>query len=72
VRGKPLLLLMIVLMLLILGGAQRQNGITIRSMSMNPRRVGRGQHGYERRFFRARSSIWFAWRALPNERSRSA
>ena len=27
---------------------------------------------YDRRFFLARSSTWFAWRALPNDRSKSA
>src|SRR3954471_5547282 len=35
------------------------------------RRGGAGRYE-ERRFFRARSSSWLAWRALPNERSRSA
>jgi hypothetical protein len=49
----------------------RWNGAAHRIMSMIMSR-SRNEETYERRFLRARSSIWFAWRALPNERNRSA
>ena len=73
-RAKPILLLLILIMLLILWAAPLLDRIMIKIMSMSRNRLAGAGRGvaYERRFFRARSSSWFAWRALPSERSRSA